>query len=52
MIMIVQVFDQKLYYEHGSASILSEAFYEHKRASIWSVSFMGMILLVFGQRLF
>ena len=36
MIMLVQVFGQRLFYEHGSASIWSEAFYAHKSVRIWS----------------
>ena len=39
MSMIVRVFGQRLFHEHGSASICQS-------------SFMSMIVQVFGQRLF
>ena len=35
MSIIVQVFDQILFYEHGSASMWSEAYFEHDSESIW-----------------
>ena len=38
MRIMVRVFGQILFYEHGSASMLSEDFYEHDSASIWPVT--------------
>ena len=35
MNMVVRVFGQRLFYEHGSASMWSEAFYEHDSESNW-----------------
>ena len=53
MSMVVRVFGQRLFHEHGSASIWSEAFsWAWLCKYLVNGSFMSMVVRVFGQRLF